>query len=632
MRPAVGGSRVERDLERLLLPRQGEAGGELGERQAVAHQASGTETARGQQLPDRRLLGEAAGIGADEALLVLEQVVERKSRGLAGAPVRKQHRRTSGAQRSERCRREGAAADAVEDCVGAAPVQAGRAGRREQFVAGRRGGVRTELERLSAAVLAQIDDDDANRSVERAKDEKMEKTHAAGAQDDRHPPGTRVGVRRQLQDRALRQAAQNAGCRLEEEGVEVVEAGGDPARGGGERARPDQNPAGESAGLEEVLAKQRALGLGSGAAVEADAAGGVVRDDEAVATSEAGDSRTEGRNLADDLVAEYRPGSDGRCRQFEEVGAAEAAPAQLQNELAGPRFGVGQSLEARLAAVVDSDGLHPGVSFHQMERRIHRRLARRIELRFWRPGEVQGHTAYTANISQSGLFLNTAISLMPGERLRLEIVDREHGFVAEGRVARVHRVALALRQVDAQGVGVRFLLPEELVEALVPHARQAGPVTLGGRPVAPERFDDGGGEAGGPVGEAGFGGDADARAEDDAGSADGLQLDPDRAKIVPVQFQDPSSFLSTFHRDISAGGLFVSTPHPMALHEVIWIEMQLPIPGERPRLFAARVVQRFEPQAAVGSGRNFLSGMAVQFVEPEKVLSELKPLLATLRR
>ena len=60
--------------------------------------------------------------------------------------------------------------------------------------------------------------------------------------------------------------------------------------------------------------------------------------------------------------------------------------------------------------------------------------------------------------------------------------------------------------------------------------------------------------------------------------------------------------------------------------------MQLPIPGERPRLFAARVVQRFEPQAAVGTGRNILTGMAVQFVEPEMVLAELKPLLAVLRR
>lgn len=264
-----------------------------------------------------------------------------------------------------------------------------------------------------------------------------------------------------------------------------------------------------------------------------------------------------------------------------------------------------------------------------MERRIHRRFARRIELRYWRPGETHGHTAYTTNISKSGLFLSSATALAPGERLRLEVIDREAGFFAEGRVARVHRVSLALRQVEQQGFGVRFLLPEELVEGLVPLARQSGPATPGESPSKPEP---------------GAAGDAPAAAEPAGGSGyrgapanvpspeRGPAMDVDRDRIVPVSFADPSAFLSTYHRDISAGGLFVSTPTPMALQAEVWIEMQLPIAGERPRLFAARVIQRFEPQAAVGTGRNYLSGMAVQFVEPEKVLEELKPLLAVLRR
>ena len=65
----------------------------------------------------------------------------------------------------------------------------------------------------------------------------------------------------------------------------------------------------------------------------------------------------------------------------------------------------------------------------------------------------------------------------------------------------------------------------------------------------------------------------------------------------------------------------------MPLKSTLWIEMELPIRGERPRRFAARVIQRFEPQAVIGEGRNLLSGMAVQFLEPEKVLEELRPLL-----
>jgi len=147
-------------------------------------------------------------------------------------------------------------------------------------------------------------------------------------------------------------------------------------------------------------------------------------------------------------------------------------------------------------------------------------------------------------------------------------------------------------------------------------------MTQGGRPVSP----DASAAADGPI-EAG-----DELADAAAQLAREAAMDVQRDKVVPVQFPDPASFLSTYHRDITAGGLFVSTPDPMPLQATVWIELQLPIPGERPRLFAARVVQRFEPQAAVGEGRNVLSGMAVQFIEAEKVLEELRPLLAILRR
>ena len=100
-------------------------------------------------------------------------------------------------------------------------------------------------------------------------------------------------------------------------------------------------------------------------------------------------------------------------------------------------------------------------------------------------------------------------------------------------------------------------------------------------------------------------------------------MDIARDKIVPVSFADPSTFLSTYHRDISAGGLFVSTPTPMALEEAVWIELQLPIAGR-----AAEAVRRpghpaLRSAGRGRTGRNLLSGMAVQFVEPEKVIAEL---------
>ncbi len=256
-----------------------------------------------------------------------------------------------------------------------------------------------------------------------------------------------------------------------------------------------------------------------------------------------------------------------------------------------------------------------------------------MELRFWRPGEVQGHTGYTANISKSGLFLGSAAAIMPGERLRLELVDRQSGFFAEGRVARVHRVALALRHLDQPGVGVRFLLPEELVEELIPLARQSGPVTQGGQALDPAQFppydprtDDDFAE------ESADSPDSGSEKLGDAGSAREAVLDISRDKIVPVTFDDPSAFLGTYHRDIAAGGLFVSTATPMAVSDKVWIEMHLPLAGMRPKLFAARVIQRYDPKAAVGPGKNILGGMAVQFLEPEKVLAELQPVLAALRR
>jgi Tfp pilus assembly protein PilZ len=254
-----------------------------------------------------------------------------------------------------------------------------------------------------------------------------------------------------------------------------------------------------------------------------------------------------------------------------------------------------------------------------MERRDNRRFARRIEIRFWRKADTQGHTAFTTNLSRTGLFLGTAMGLMPGERLRLEIVDPDHGFFVEGQVARVHRVSLALRQVAQAGVGVRFLLPDELIENLLPaNAREAPATRLRTAPSpefaarGPARGDSA------PVPTSAAAGDVEAGA-------------PPTGKIVPVSFSDASAFLSVYHRDIQFGGLFVSTEAPGELNEVVWVELQLPLEDTRAMPFAARIVQRFEPEAAVGGGRNILAGMALQFLEPEKIVADLKPLLPRLR-
>lgn len=274
------------------------------------------------------------------------------------------------------------------------------------------------------------------------------------------------------------------------------------------------------------------------------------------------------------------------------------------------------------------------------ERRLHPRYPRRLEVRFWRQSESQAHSGFTTNVSKTGIFLGTGHLLAPGERVRVEVMDLERGFVVEGRVVRVHRVSLALRHVDQPGVGVRFLLPEELVTDLVPAARAGTAAALragtavsvqdaeGARPEAAEAgsgdFEAAPAEPGPRTREAAPAG------ADSAGPAPAPP--PVRPRVVPVDFPDRSTFLSVYHRDLATGGLLVSTPEPAALQEVVLIELRTPLAGAPPLRFEARVVHRFEPRAAVGAGRNLLSGMGVQFLDPDGVRAALAPILAELRK
>ena len=295
------------------------------------------------------------------------------------------------------------------------------------------------------------------------------------------------------------------------------------------------------------------------------------------------------------------------------------------------------------------------------DRRIEERHSRRLDVRFWRRGSSQAHAGFTTNVSSTGLFLGTTQSLEPGERLRLELVDRSAGFVVEGEVARVHRVSIALRHVDQPGAGVRFLRPEELVGALVPAARASrAPRPAGAAPPADTtRYAPGTGPGKGaqvnaaPLFNELSGATSDpvppavpavtpSRTQGTAAGTDerrperktptprpAAQLEP---VVVPVEFPDRSSFLSVYHRDLSAGTLFISTDVPASLNDTVVVELLCPPPSSATLRFPAKVVRRFEPEAAVGGGRNVLAGMGVRFLEPDSVRAQLAPVLAELRR
>jgi Tfp pilus assembly protein PilZ len=270
-----------------------------------------------------------------------------------------------------------------------------------------------------------------------------------------------------------------------------------------------------------------------------------------------------------------------------------------------------------------------------MSRRTAERYSRRVEVRFWRRGHDQPHSGFTIDLSRTGMFLGTSMSLDPGERLRLEIVDRERGFMIEGQVARVHRVSLALRHVEQPGVGVRFFGPGDLVSELIGGGRQKpasvvdrGSAAEASAPsLAPERPP----AADHSVDDL-FGPDPNAPArpaERPAGaSPEAAPPVPRPGRKVPVEFVDRASFLSVYHRDIAAGGLFVTTDAPADLHEVVLVDLRLPMPTAQPMQFEARVVHRFDPKAG---GKPGLTGMGVQFLDPERVRFALAPLVAESR-
>ena len=252
-----------------------------------------------------------------------------------------------------------------------------------------------------------------------------------------------------------------------------------------------------------------------------------------------------------------------------------------------------------------------------MTRRTSERHSRRVEVRFWRRGNPQPHSGYTIDVSKSGMFLGTSVQLEPGERVRLEVLDHDKGFIIEGQVARIHRVALALRHLEQPGVGIRFLVPAELVAELLQGAKlRTGSSASLARPPGASHG------AGAPREPAPVPATASGAIPPSA---------PTRpARSIPVEFVDRASFLAVYHRDIAAGGLFITTDSPAALHEIVLIDLRPPMPASTPLQFEARVVHRVDPQN--GGDRGGMSGMGVQFLDPDRVRATLAPVLTELQR
>ncbi len=231
-----------------------------------------------------------------------------------------------------------------------------------------------------------------------------------------------------------------------------------------------------------------------------------------------------------------------------------------------------------------------------MERREKARRPHRMQVSFWELGSDKRKMGYTLNVSSTGLYITTSILLPRGTRIRVELTGSTQSYVLEAEVARVFRSQNNLRP---SGMGVHFLTPAEVIrELLTP--REATPAAVTPTPPPPSLS-------------------AAARSP----LVSPLPTTPLSAPgwVFPLTFNDLQQFLFAYRRDLKDGGLFVATPTPAGLNEVVTVHLLVSDVMAQPLRFEARVVQRFEP----GSGVT-VAGMGLEILNFAQVLPMLRQL------
>jgi Tfp pilus assembly protein PilZ len=282
-------------------------------------------------------------------------------------------------------------------------------------------------------------------------------------------------------------------------------------------------------------------------------------------------------------------------------------------------------------------------------------------VQFWKQGDLHSYPGYTTNISTTGMFLATRSPLPQGTRVRVEVLERDRGFMVEGVVAHARKVRSELMQIIQPGMGIRFLTVSELVRELMPgipwgeeeipstpqdsdgvaepylspEAPEEGPEAPSQAPVPPppvaapdprpfsSPIPDPPQAAGAPL-QAPAPAAAPSPADPPVpGTAGGGSF--------TVGFASPAEFLEVFQRDIVNGGLFVPTRYPGRLQETVLVDLVPPVPYAEPVRIRARVVHRFEPHSADISGVNLLSGMGLELQDLPQIIEQLRPSVERLR-
>jgi hypothetical protein len=274
------------------------------------------------------------------------------------------------------------------------------------------------------------------------------------------------------------------------------------------------------------------------------------------------------------------------------------------------------------------------------------RRPRRVQVHFWRQGDPATYVGYTTNISLTGMFIATNNPVPSGSRIRVEVIDRDRGFMVEGLVAHARKMQPEMARLNQSGMGVRFLSVEELVRELMPSGLgETGEVSRDvtrAEPVAPPSFMPPSALPSQTVVISDFSSQSDLLPANVPSSTPPRAPDPTKpARIKPavpvapsggsysVRFSGIDEFLEVFDRDILQGGLFVSTRYPARLQETVSVELFPAGPFVPPVMMRARVVQRFEPD--MGGGLNLLSGMGLELLDVAAVIAALEPVVARLR-
>jgi len=245
------------------------------------------------------------------------------------------------------------------------------------------------------------------------------------------------------------------------------------------------------------------------------------------------------------------------------------------------------------------------------------------------------------------MFIATRSPFSPGTRVRVEVLDRDRGFMVEGVVMHARHVRSELMRISQPGMGIRFLSVEDLVKELIP-------VVHWGEEEIPDKPGPTGEEEGheqedtvpppraaptpksvpmpaapaasptmavpaAPSGPLSFGSPAP---EKPRNLGDG---------VYSVRFASPKEFVEVFERDIVHGGLFVPTRYPGRLQEMVDVELIPPVPFAEPVRARARIVHRLDPRSSDIEGTNLLSGMGLELIDVPKVVEQLRPVVERLR-